>query len=201
MPVTRGLGAWIGPNVTFAGSAHIGFCTCVGHDRHSSGHTTIGDDVEIGAFCIIACGVEIGAGVEIDHYCRIGSGSTIGQNSKILYGAQVFDDVCIGQNCIIGGHLIDRAVVEDDVTYAGDMAHLHADPTGDWDTTIEPAPVICRGSVIGVGALIIGAIKIGPRAYVSAGEVVRCDVPEEMVLLKGKLGPLSSYHGMIKVRG
>jgi hypothetical protein len=37
------------------------------------------------------------------------------------------------------------------------MAHLHADPTGDWDTTEEPSPVIRRGSVVGVGALIVGA--------------------------------------------
>ena len=200
MSVTQDSGTFIGPNVVFEGSAHIGFCSCVGYGGNSSIQTYISDDVHIGAFCIVANGARIGAGVEIDHYCRIGSESVIGQNTKILYGAQVFDNVYIGENCIIGGHLIDRTKVEDNVTYSGDMAHLHSDPTRDWDTTQEPSPIIRKGSVIGVGALIIGAVSIGPQAYVGAGEMVRCDVPKSMVLLNGQLKPLSDFRGSIKVR-
>lgn len=194
-------GAWIGPEVVFTGSAHIGFCSCVGYGPEPSAQTTIGDGVGIGAFCVVCHGAKIEDDVEVDHYCRIGFNSIVDRNTKILYGSQVFDNVQIGKNCIIGGHLIDRAIVEDEVTYSGDMAHLHSDPTGDWDMNKEPSPIIRMGSVIGVGALIIGAVTIGPRAYVAAGEIVRCDVPQEMVLLKGELRPLSDYRGMIKVRG
>ncbi len=201
MPTTRDPGTWVGPNVIFKGSAHIGFCSCIGYGPEPEIPTYIGNGVEIGAFCVVSNGVRIEVGVEIDHYCRIGSGSTVGQNTKILYGSQVFDNVSIGKNCIIGGHLVDRTIVEDEVTYSGDMAHSHLDPNCDWDTTEEPSPKICRGSVIGVGALIVGSVSIGPKAYVAAGEVVRCDVPEKMVLLKGNLKPLSDYRGMIKVRG
>lgn len=194
-------GAIIGDNVDFKGKAKIGYCSYIGYGNEQSLRTVIGDSVDIGAFCIINQGAEIGENVEVDHYCRIGYKSKIGQNTKILYGAQIFDNVKVGSNCIIGGHLIDRVVVEDEVTYSGDMAHLHADPTGDWNETEEPSPIIHRGSVIGVGALIVGSISIGPRSYVAAGEVVRCDVPEEMVLMKGELKPLSEFYGMIKVRG
>jgi acetyltransferase-like isoleucine patch superfamily enzyme len=201
MSVTRDQGSWIAPDVVFAGSAHIGFCSCIGYGSGPASQTYIGNDVEIGAFCVVSRGVRIEAGVMIDHYCRVGPGSTIGRNTRILYGAQVFDNVKVGENCIIGGHLIDRTIVEDEVTYSGDMAHLHSDPTRDWDTTEEPSPTIRRGTVVGVGALIIGSVTIGPHTYIGAGEIVRTDIPEEMVLLNGKLKPLAAYRGMIKVRG
>jgi acetyltransferase-like isoleucine patch superfamily enzyme len=194
-------GAIIGDHVDFKGKVKIGYCSYIGYGNEQSLRTVIGDSVDIGAYCIINKGAEIGENVKVDHYCRIGYKSKIGQNTRVLYGAQIFDNVNVGSNCIIGGHLIDRVVVEDEVTYSGDMAHLHADPTGDWDETEEPSPIIRRGSVIGVGVLIIGSISIGPRAYIAAGEVVRCNVPEEMVLMKGKLTPLSEFHGIIKVRG
>jgi acetyltransferase-like isoleucine patch superfamily enzyme len=74
------------------------------------------------------------------------------------------------------------------------------DATGDWDQTEESSPVIRSGSVVGVDAILIGGITIGPRAYVAAGERVTCDVPEEMVLKGGQLRPLSYFRGMIKVR-
>jgi hypothetical protein len=35
---------------------------------------------------------------------------------------------------------------------------------------------------------------------VAAGEIVSCDVPRDHVLKSGKLEPLSSFRGLIKVR-
>ena len=86
------------------------------------------------------------------------------------------------------------------MTFQGNTAHAHANATRDWDETEEPSPIIRSGSVVGVGALLIGGITIGPRAYVAAGERVTCNVPKEMVLRGGKMTPLSNFRGMIKVR-
>jgi acetyltransferase-like isoleucine patch superfamily enzyme len=69
------------------------------------------------------------------------------------------------------------------------------------DQTEEPSPVIESGSIVGVGAIVIGGIRVGPRAYVAAGEIVTCDVPEGTVLKRGELHPLSYFRGLIKVRG
>lgn len=194
-------GAFVHADVKFLGAVHVGFNSCVGHGPIHEQPTIIGDGVKIGAFCIIEHDVVIEANVVIDHYCRVANGTRIGANTRILYGAQVFDDVVIGRNCIVAGDLVDRTVVEDDVTFQGNTAHLHADPTRDWDETEEPSPVIKYGSVVGIDALVIGGISIGPQAYVAAGEIVRCDVAKHKVVRAGKCTDLADFHGMIKVRG
>lgn len=192
--------AWIHPATVFEGEASIGFCSRVGHVATDGEAVRIGNGVRIGAFCLIEAGVQLAAGVEVDHYCRIAYGARVGGNTRILYRAQVFDEVTIGGGCIIAGELVDRTVVDDNVTFQGNTAHSHADATGDWDETEEASPIIKSGSVVGVGALLIGGITVGPRAYIAAGERVTCDVPAETVLRNGALRPLAEFRGLIKVR-
>lgn len=197
-----GTNIWIHDNVTFGDAVSIGHCSCIGYGNVQGQTTAIGHNVRIGAFCVINLGATIYDNVEIDHYCRINSGSTIGADSKILYGVQVFDNVRVGERCIIGGDLADRTIVEDDVTFMGEIAHSHrqASSSLEWDSVAEPSPVICRGSVVGVHALIIGGVTIGPQSYIAAGEIVRADIPPRTVLYKGKLLPLERWRGIIRVR-
>jgi len=201
MTITKNPEAHVHQSVIFDGDAEIGFCTYLGFGGESDPPTRIGHNVRIGAFCIIEKGVQIEGNVEIDHYCRISSGSRIGANTRVLYRASIFNDVKVGANCIIAGELVDRTIVGDDVTFQGDTAHRHNDPNVDWDDAEEPSPKIEKGSVVGVGAVLIGDITVGPRAWVAAGETVTCDVPEETVLKDGELHPLSYFRGSIKVRG
>jgi len=200
MSIDRDETAWIHPTTVFDGEAVVGFCSRIGHQATAEDSVRIGNGGRIGAFCIIEAGAQLAEYVEVDHYCRIGSGVQIGARTRILYRAQIFDEVTIGKKCIISGELVDRTVVGDNVTFQGNTAHSHTDATGDWDQTEEPSPVIRNGSVVGVDAILIGGITIGPRAYVAAGEIVTCDVPEEMVLKGGELKPLSHFRGLIKVR-
>lgn len=200
MSVDRDSTAWIHPATVVGADVSIGFCTRIGGGADSEAPTRIGRGVRIGAFCLIDSGVELADGVYVDHYCRIASGARIGPRTRILYRAQIFEQVVIGKDCIIAGDLVDRTVVGDNVTFQGNTAHSHRDATGDWDETKEPSPIIKSGSVVGVGALLIGGVIIGPRSYVAAGERVTCDVQQEMVLLSGGLKPLSAFRGLIKVR-
>jgi acetyltransferase-like isoleucine patch superfamily enzyme len=200
MTIDRDATAWIHPTTLFDGEASIGFCSRIGHGATPNEPVRIGEGVRIGSFCLIEAGAYLGEGVEVDDYCRIARGARIGPKTRILYRAQVFDGVTIGHNCIIAGELVDRTVIGNNVTSQGDTAHTHADATRDWDETEEPSPVINSGSVVGVHALVIGGVTVGPCAYVAAGERVTCDVPEGMVLEGGKLRPLSYFRGMIKVR-
>ncbi len=200
MTVDRDDTAWIHPTTLFAGRASVGFCSRIGHCATVEEPVRIADGVRIGAFCLIEAGAQLAERVEVDHYCRIACRVRVGAGTRILYRAQIFDEVTVGKNCIVAGELVDRTVVGDNVTFQGNTAHSHTDATGDWDEIEEPSPVIKSGSVVGVDAILIGGITIGPRAYIAAGERVTCDVSEEMVLQGGKLKPLSHFRGMIKVR-
>ena len=200
MTINRDDSAWIHPTTQFDGGASVGFCSRIGHGATVEEPVRIANGVKIGAFCLIEAGTQLDERVEVDHYCWIAAGVRVGVGTRVLYRAQISEEVTIGKNCIIAGELVDRTVVGDNVTFQGNTAHSHLDATGDWDETEEPSPVIKSGSVVGVDAILIGGITIGPRAYVAAGERVTCDVPEEMVLQAGELKPLSYFRGMIKVR-
>jgi UDP-3-O-[3-hydroxymyristoyl] glucosamine N-acyltransferase len=196
----NGLGIFVHENVRLGRNIKIGHCSYIGYGNPEDGEIIIEDNVTIGAFCIIHFGAIIKKGVFLDHYCKIGIEAKIGKNTQILYGKHVYDEAKIGENCIIGGHVADRTIIEDNVTYLGEIAHSHWDASLNWDTNVEKSPIIKKGSVIGVNALIIGGRKIGPCAYIGAGEIVRTDVGEGIALMKGEMKPISSYRGLFKTR-
>lgn len=196
----EGFGVYVHEKVRLGQNVRIGHCSCVGYGNPSDGTISIGNDVSIGAFCVIYFDVTIGNNVRLDDYCKIGLSSKIGPNSQLLYGKHVSEQVIIGKNCIIGGHVADRTIIEDNVTYLGEIAHSHRDASLSWDDTEELSPVIHAGSVIGVNALIVGGRHIGPGAYIGAGEIVRTDVGCDVALVKGELRPLSDFRGLIKSR-
>lgn len=202
-PVLLGSGIFIAPDAELGADVRVGHASCIGFpDVEGRGPTVLGDGVTIGAFCVIERGARLGAGVALDHYCRVGTGSSIGAFSKLLYGAQIFEKATIGERCIIGGNVDDRVVIEDDVTYMGAMAHSYrtAGTIEEWDTVVQPSPVIRRGSVIGQNALLVGGIEIGEGAYIAAGEVVRTDIPAAHVLFRGEITRISDWRGVIKAR-
>lgn len=198
--VEIGTGIFVHDKVKIGKNVTIGHGSCIGFGDPEDGEIIIEDNVSIGAFCVIHFGAFIRKSVSIGHNCVIGIEAKIEKNTKILSGKEVTFQASIGENCIIGGHVVDRTIIEDNVTYMGEIAHSHRDASLDWDTTEEESPIIKRGSVIGVNALIIGGRKIGPCAYVGAGEVVRTDIGEGIALMKGERKPLSSHRGVFKSR-
>ncbi len=191
---------FVSENVVCGKNISIGPGTQIGYGDPKDGKIQIGNNVKIGAYCLIYYGAKISDGVYIDDYCKVGVDSSIGINTKILYGKHIYDEAVIGNNCIIGGHVADRTIIQDNVTYMGEIAHSHRHPDEDWDLTIEPSPTIKKGSVVGVNAILIGGIEIGPCAYIGAGEIVRVNVNEGMCFIKGEAKPLKFYRGIFKSR-
>src|SRR5260221_8811762 len=144
-----GSGIYVHEKVKLGKNVTIGHCSCLGYGDPNDGEIIIGDNVSFGAFCVIHFGAKISEGVSIDHYCKIGIDTMIGTNTRILYGKHVYDEAVIGANCIIGGNVPDRTIIEDNVTYFGEIAHSHRNATLDWDETVEPSPIIYSGSVVG----------------------------------------------------
>lgn len=195
-----GTGIFVHEKVKIGKNVSIGHCSCIGFGDPEDGELIIEDNVTIGAFCVIHFGAVIKEGAYIDHRCIIGTEVEIGEKTMVLSGKEITYKAKIGDNCIIGGNVADRTIIEDDVTYLGEIAHSHRDASLDWNSTEEPSPIIYKGSVIGVNALIIGPRKIGPCAYVGAGEIVRTDVGKGVAYMKGEMNPLSIYRGMFKSR-
>jgi len=197
-----GSGIYISKYVEYGDNLFVGHNSIIGFSFSPKDNfkIIIEDNVSIGAFCVIHTNSHIGSNVDIDHYCRVGDGVKIGGGSKILYGTQLFNNCKVGQNCIIGGDLSERVIVEDNVTFMGELAHNHRNPNLDWDTTDEPSPIFRRGTVVGVGAIVMGGISVGPFSYIAAGELVKSDVPPRKVVYKGKISNLEDWKGIIQVR-
>jgi acetyltransferase-like isoleucine patch superfamily enzyme len=187
-------------DILVSGNVRIGHCSIVGDVELPSRVVRLGSNARIGRFCLIEGGVSIGDNFELDDYCAVYSGSALGNNVKLLYGKRVYGGAVIGDNCIIGGNVPERCKLANNVTFMGEVAHSHYDPKRDWDNTDEPSPSVGEGTIVGVNALLVGGITIGRNCYVSAGEILRHDLPDNMVYIKGEIYPLDFFKGMIKTR-
>lgn len=197
--MSTGVGAVLYQNVNFLGGYTIGNYSIIG-DAGDSPPLTIGDGIKVGSFCRLYSGSDLGYNVEIDDYCAIYSSTIIGNHVKLLYGKKIYSRAVIGNNCIIGGNIPERMVLADKVTFMGEVAHSHYNPNNDWDTTDEPSPEVGEGSVIGVNALLIGGIKVGCDCYVSAGEILRHDLPDHSVFFKNNVYNINKFKGLIQTR-
>lgn len=195
-----GAGIFIHDKVKIGKNVTIGHGSCVGYGDPEDGVIIIEDNVEIGAFCIIHFGAIIRESAYIDHKCVIGIEAEIGSNTKVLSEKEVAWKAKIGANCIVGGNVPDRTIIEDNVTYLGEIAHSHRDPSKDWDSTEEVSPIIKEGTFIGVHALLIDVKTIGPCSYIGAGEKLKYGLEEGMALIEGKKKKLSELRGFIKSR-
>lgn len=120
--------------------------------------------------------------------CRIGDSTRIGPYVEIQRGA------VIGANCKIQSHtfICDGVTIEDEVfvghgvMFINDKRPRATTPSGDiqvagdWDVL----PVhVKRQASIGSGAVILGGLSIGERAFVGAGAVVTRDVRADEVVV------------------
>lgn len=190
------------PDISVGDHCTIGTYSVVGEDLTvgSAEVGSIGNQVTIGSHSWISASSRLDDGVEVDSFCRVGPRTTVGELTKILYGAQIFADCKIGAKCIISGEIPNRVVIEDNVTFMGDIAHTYRDASIAWDTIEEPSPRILRGSVVGMRALLIGPVTIGPGSYVAAGEIVRHDIPSRSVFYRGEVSDIDDWRGYIRAR-
>jgi UDP-3-O-[3-hydroxymyristoyl] glucosamine N-acyltransferase len=204
-PVTRSIRpisphALIASNVVLGEGVEIGPFAIVGWDGEEP--TYIGSGTKIAPYALIEPGVAIGKNCDVDAYCRVGFGSRIDDECKLLYGAAVFENVTIGRACIVGGDVADRTVLEDYVTFFGEVAHEYRHPgdLADWDGKPSESPIIRTRSIVAQNAIIVGGRKIGPSSYIAAGEVVNVDVPPGMLFQRGQMVEISKTRGLVQTR-
>jgi serine acetyltransferase len=147
--------------------------------RERESRTTIAAKAYVGYYAIIGCGSTIGENTIIDDRSTIESRVRIGKHSLIIYGAQLCNEVTIGDECVIGGFIGERTVVGNRCRIFGKTVHSQYDPSLGWDdeNSMEPSPRINDSVFIGTGAVVVGNISLGPKAYICSGAVVTKNVP------------------------
>lgn len=188
--------SYIADNVHIKDKLSVGFCSIIGNEQN--GDTYIGLNCNIGDFCKVDHDVVIGDDATIEDYCSIYKMCTVGNGFRMVSGSRIAARCSIGNNVIINGIVSQRVIIEDDVRFFGRTVHSHLDHTKDWKTTVEPSPILKRGCIVGVNAMIMGGIIIGENSYVAAGEIVKCNVPADKVYINGKIIDKIYFRGFIK---
>lgn len=130
---------------------------------------------------------EIGPGTKIWHFshllknCRIGAGCNIGQNVSIAEGVVVGDNVKIQNNV----SLYTGVVLEDDVFCGPSCVFTNVtNPRSQVRRHhLYEKTVVRKGASIGANATIVCGATIGRYAFIGAGAVVACDVPDYALML------------------
>ena len=130
----------------------------------------IGKDVKIFNF-VNLYGCKIGDGTKLGTFVEVQKGATIGKNCKISSHTFICEGVHIGDGCFIGHGVL----------FINDKNPRAVNPDGtmqnddDWElleTYIED------NVSIGSGAIIMGGIRICKGALIGAGAVVTKDIKE-----------------------
>lgn len=136
--------------------------------------TEIGKNCIIKSGTVIYTGTKIGKNVFCGHNVLIGEYSYVDDYSKIFDGSRIYANVKIGKYARINGFCCDRSIIGEEVSMLGYLVHKYLIPV---EGQKEKAPVIENNSVIGIGAIVIGNVKIHEGAYIGAGAVVTKDIP------------------------
>lgn len=171
-------GAFVGKEPKGAGALarkpEFNFYVKVSEECSIGPHAVIYYDVEIGSNTLIGDGASIRENCRIGSKCILSRYVTVNYNTKIGDRTKIMDNTHITGNAIIGSDVFISLMVgttNDNVVRAGYSGHVIG-------------PVIEDNVVIGVGASLLPAIKIGKGATVAAGSVVTKDV-EPSTLVAG----------------
>jgi UDP-3-O-[3-hydroxymyristoyl] glucosamine N-acyltransferase len=154
----------------------------------------------VGCYAVIGLGSTLAAGVIIDDYCSIENEVRVGERTLLIHRAQICSEAQVGCDCVIGGFVCERASVGDRARVFGKVIHSQHDPSLGWDTpeAVEPSAVIEPDAFVGFGALVIGEVVVGAKAYICAGAIVTRDVPAgHMAYGVNRSVPLSEWRGSL----
>jgi UDP-2-acetamido-3-amino-2,3-dideoxy-glucuronate N-acetyltransferase len=144
---------------------------------------SIGPKTRVWHFSHIMSGAIIGKGCNLGQNVMIASGVKIGNNVKIQNNVSVYagttieDDVFLGPSCVLTNVANPRSQVNRQALY-------------------EPI-LIQRGATIGANATVVCGISIGKYAFIGAGAVITCNVPDYALFLgtPGRQKGWMSRHG------
>jgi acetyltransferase-like isoleucine patch superfamily enzyme len=163
-----------GEDVSIGPHCLIGAQDLAGVSSSTEVVTEIGSRSELRSNVVVGCGTKIAGSCWVDHHSYVGCLSMIGKGVQIMYGARIYHRVTIGDGAWIAGFICNDALVDAEAIVMGELIHKFFNAV---EGEAEPAPTIGHRVFVGMGAKIIGGIRIGPESYVAAGAIVTRDVP------------------------
>jgi bifunctional UDP-N-acetylglucosamine pyrophosphorylase / glucosamine-1-phosphate N-acetyltransferase len=152
--------------------------------------TRIGRDVVVGPSVVFATGVSVGDGVEIKAFChlegaKVAAGATIGPFARLRPGAEIGEGAHIGNFVEIKNARVEAGAKVNHLSYVGDArvgakANVGAGTiTCNYDGYVKSFTDIGEGVFVGSSSVLVAPIKIGKGAYVAAGSTITEDVPDD----------------------
>lgn len=139
--------------------------------KKNNTYTEIGKNVKFGKDCVlrnfifIGKNTRIGNRVKIANFCEIGSGCRIGNDVNLQTGVILTPETVVGDNCFFAGQV---AVADEKYPSVG--------------IQIRKPVIFGKKVVVGMGAKLIGGIKVGENSVIGMGAIVVNDVPPNSVV-------------------
>jgi acetyltransferase-like isoleucine patch superfamily enzyme len=159
-----------------------GFPSRENMEKTSYPGSTIGHHAVLRSGTIIYCDVIIGDNFQSGHNTLIREKTRIGDRTAIGTSTVIDGNTCIGNDVSLQSMVyIPTNTTIGDHVFIGPNAVLTNDrypPSGGL-----LGPVIKAGAAVGANATILPGICIGEGAFVAAGSVVTCNVPDHMMAI------------------
>ena len=155
------------------------------------GDVSLGDDVRIGAHCVIRNAV-IEAGARILPFthidgetlgARVGTGALVGPYARLRGGAALGPDVHVGNFVEIKNSQLGRAAKANHLAYLGDTdvgerVNFGAGSiTANYDGANKHRTTIGANVHVGSNCVLVAPVTVGPGATVGAGSTISRDAP------------------------
>jgi bifunctional UDP-N-acetylglucosamine pyrophosphorylase / glucosamine-1-phosphate N-acetyltransferase len=159
-----------------------------------SADTRIGRDSVVGPFVVFGPGVTIGERVEIPAFCHmlgatIGDGASVGPFARLRPGAELGRDVHIGNFVEVKNSRLEAGVKANHLAYLGDStvgagANIGAGSiTCNYDGFEKFRTEIGAGAFIGTNVSLVAPVTVGSGAYVGAGSTITKEVPADALAI------------------
>lgn len=181
------------------------------------GRVVLGDDVQIGAHCVIR-NAEIGAGAVINPFThidgtwpaetagvRIGNGSLIGPFARLRPGAVLGEGVHIGNFVEVKNATLAKGAKANHLAYLGDASvgervNFGAGSiTANYDGVNKHRTVIGADVHVGSNCVLIAPVTLGEGATIGGGSTISKDAPAgQLTVARGRQVSLAGWKRPVK---
>lgn len=173
------------------------------------GEVRLGDDVQIGAYCVIR-NASLAQGTQIAPYSHldgsiVGSACRIGPYARLRPGTRLHDDVHIGNFVEVKNSEISQSSKANHLSYIGDTTigrrvNIGAGTiTCNYDGAYKHRTVIEDDVFIGSDSQLVAPVTVARGATIGAGSTITRDTPEgELTLSRSKQLTISGWKRPVK---